>query len=117
VLGITGDFEVGELAVEALGYAVIAVGCVLCLWGALLLFATWLWPRCLAMPLLGERMTGRFPRTRRNLSLVAGWSLSYGAFLAMTLLESHQLLKVALVAISLVLAVPVFRLVRFGRDA
>lgn len=102
---------------NGLGYVVTGLGVLLAVWSALLLLGAWFAPSLLATAAFTGRMVGRFPRTRRNLSLVGSYGLSYGLYLALALVESYWLVKMCLLVLSLALLLPVARVMSSGRDA
>ena len=92
------------------GFMLIAVGCVA-------LTAAWSRLSILESLPFASRMIGSFARTRRNLSLVACWYLSWGLYMALYPYEAPAALRFFLLAASLALMFPALRILRSGHDA
>ncbi|KRA42888.1 hypothetical protein [Pseudoxanthomonas sp. Root630] len=87
----------------------IALGMLLALHGVIGLAATLWWPRLLTGRLFNERAIGRGPWTRERLLFFSAWSISWGAYLVLSLGElASRGLRMALIVVCTVLVYFVF---------
>ena len=106
-----------ESVFTALIYFASLAGLVLVVLGSFLLITAWFRPRLLESRVLASRMIGRFARTRRNLTLVACWYVSWGLYMAVFPYETADIFRLVLLAAALAFMIPAIRILRSGREA
>ena len=105
-----------ESVITALSYFVSFAGFLWLVTGSFALLAAWRWPRLLESRILGPHMIGRFERTKRNLTLVACWHVSWGLYMVAFPYETPNIFRFVLLAAALAFMFPAIRILRSGRE-
>jgi hypothetical protein len=96
----------------------IAVGCLMAIYGLVGLVSAWLAPRVFSSRLYGRGMlTGRLAPTRVNRSLMSAWALLFGCYLAAFSAGHRTVSALLLLPVSVVVLALIFRRFDRGRDA
>ena len=83
---------------ELMQLLIFGLGLALCTYGSAALFATWVSPRLLSLPLFSARMlVGRAEPTRTNRTVMAAWIATIGAYWAASVAEVRPLSTVLLI--------------------
>ena len=98
--------------IDMLGLLPALLGALLVVFAFALLATTWFAPGRLRSRLFQPRMIGRFPRTRRNLTIVSCYWGSWGAYITLSSLQLQRQLALPFLGIALILLVPFIRVMR-----
>lgn len=95
-----------------------AFGAALSIYGALALLATWYFTSWLQSPLFSDFMlTGRLKPTRANRTMMATWSLLFGAYLVLSIAELRPLSYIAFALWAPVALAVLIVKIRGGRES
>ena len=92
-------------------------GCIIALYSVALLLAIWFAPRLLDSHAFSPRITGRFHRTRKNLTIFSCYYLSVGIVLVAIGQELRSPILYPFMAASLILLFPLIGMTLIRRDA